>query len=179
MLRYTMVNNYSLNSLFKGKVVGGASYFHQSAIHIIDDIYKDLIAKASILNENSCKWNVVKFDNQDSHRLSFLKYQSFDNYEFPCLEKSYQVNLNELTFKSRNHSEKNPPVLHRKELLIDPSYHNYEIFCKLTKELEKLGVFKNITKLGTRLRWEEELQRLGIIVQGHEIKIIGDIINVS
>jgi rRNA processing protein Krr1/Pno1 len=42
-----------------------------------------------------------------------------------------------------------------------------------------LGVFKNITKLGTRLRWEEELQRLGIIVQGHEIKIIGDIINVS
>ena len=170
---------YSDKILFKGKMVGGASYFHQSALHIIDSQYRDLIARASILNENLCKWNVVKFDNQDSNRLSFLKYQSFDDFAFPCLEKSYQVNLNELTFKSRNHSEKNPPVLHRKELLIDPSYHNYEIFCKLTKELEKLGAYKNITKLGTRLRWEEELQRLGIIVQGHEIKIIGDIINVS
>ena len=174
-----MVSNHSKKSLFKGKVVGGASYFHHSALHIIDSQYRDLIAKASNLNENSCKWNVVKFDNQDTYRLSFLKYQSFDDYAFPCLEKSYQINLNDLTFKSRNHSKKNPPVLHRKELLIDPSHHNYEVFGNLTKELEKFGAFKNITKLGTKLRWEEELQKLGIIVQGHEIKIIGDIINVS
>jgi len=174
-----MVNNYSLNSIFKGKVVGGASYFHQSAIHKIDDIYKDLITKASALNENLCKWNVVKFDNQDNHRLSFLKYQSFDNYEFPCLEKSYQVNLNELTFKSRNHSKINPPVLHRKELLIDPACLNYQKFKSLTQTLEKFGAFKNITKLGTKLRWDDELNRLGIIVKDHKAVLNGNISNVS
>ena len=123
-----MVSNHSKKSLFKGKVVGGASYFHQSAIHIINNHFRELISRASILNENSCKWNVVKFDNQDSNRLSFLKYQSFDDFAFPCLEKSYQVNLNELTFKSRNHSKTNPPVLHRKELLIDPARSDYKKF---------------------------------------------------
>ena len=174
-----MVSNHSKKSLFKGKVVGGASYFHQSAIYLIDNYYQDLIAKASILNENSCKWNVVKFDKRENYKLSFLEYQCFNDYAFPCLEKSYQIHLSDLTFKSRNHSDKNPPVLHRKELLIDPSHHNYEVFGNLTKELEKFGAFKNITKLGTKLRWEEELQKLGIIVQGHEIKKIGDIINDS
>ena len=170
---------YSDKSLFKGKVVGGASYFHQSALHIIDSQYRDLIAKASILNENSCKWNVVKFDNQDSNRLSFLKYQSFDDFAFPCLEKSYQVNLNELTFKSRNHSKTNPPVLHRKELLIDPARSDYQKFESLTKTLEKFGAFKNITKLGTKLRWEDELNSLGIVVKDHKAKLIGNKLNVS
>jgi DNA phosphorothioation-associated putative methyltransferase len=174
-----MTRNQFKKIPFKGKLVGGASYFHQSAIHIINNHFRELISRASTLNENSCKWNVVKFDSQDSDRLSFLKYQSFDDFAFPCLEKSYQIHLNDLTFKSRNHSKKNPPVLHRKELLIDPFHHNYEKFCKLTKELEKLGAFKNIIKLGTKLRWEEELQSLGVIVQGHEIKTIGDILNGS
>ena len=170
---------YSDKSLFKGKVVGGASYFHQSALHIIDSQYRDLIAKASILNENSCKWNVVKFDNQDSNRLSFLEYQCFDDYEFPCLEKSYQANLKELTFKSRKHSKTNPPVLHRKELLIDPARTDYQKFESLTKTLEKFGAFKNITKLGTKLRWEDELNRLGIVVKDHKANLNGEISNVS
>jgi len=174
-----MVSNHSKKSLFKGKVVGGASYFHQSALHIIDSQYRDLIAKASILNENSCKWNVVKFDNQDSNRLSFLNYQSFDDYAFPCLEKSYQANLNELTFNSRNHSKTNPPVLHRKELLIDPAHSDYQKFESLTKTLEKFGAFKNITKLGTKLRWEDELNRLGIVVKDHKAKLFGNKSNVS
>ena len=170
---------YSDKSLFKGKVVGGASYFHQSALHIIDSQYRDLIAKASILNENSCKWNVVKFDNQDSNRLSFLEYQCFDDYEFPCLEKSYQANLKELTFKSRKHSKTNPPVLHRKELLIDPARTDYQKFESLTKTLEKFGAFKNITRLGTKLRWEGELNRLGIVVKDHKANLNGEISNVS
>ena len=174
-----MLSNHSANSLFKGKVVGGASYFHQSAIHLIDNYYRDLIARASVLQANSCKWNVVKFDNQDSNRLSFLKYQSFDDYAFPSLEKSYQVNLKKLTFKSRNHSKTNPPVLHRKELLIDPAHSDYQKFESLTKTLEKFGAFKNITKLGTKLRWEDELNRLEIIVKDHKAKLIGNKSNVS
>ena len=174
-----MVNNYSLNSLFKGKAVGGASYFHQSAIYLIDNYYQDLIAKASILNENSCKWNVVKFDKRENYKLSFLEYQCFNDYAFPCLEKSYQVNLNELTFKSRNHSKINPPILHRKELLIDPARSDYQKFESLTKTLEKFGAFKNITKLGTKSRWEDELNRLGIVVKDHKAKLIGNKSNVS
>ena len=174
-----MTRNQLKKIPFKGKLVGGASYFHKSAIHIINNHFRELISKASTLNENSCKWNVVKFDNQDSNRLSFLKYQSFDDFAFPCLEKSYQVNLNELTFKSRNHSKTNPPVLHRKELLIDPARSDYKKFESLTKTLEKFGAFKNITKLGTKLRWEDELNRLGIVVKDHKAKLNGNKLNVS
>ena len=169
-----MVRIYSSKSLFKGKVIGGSSYFHQSALHIIDSQYRDLIAKATILNVNSCKWNVVKFDNQDRNRLSLLEYQCFNDNEFPCLEKSYQVNLKELTFKSRKHSKTNPPVLHRKELLIDPACLDYQKFESITKTLEKFGAFKNISKLGTKLRWEDELDRLGIVVKDHKAELVGN-----
>ena len=174
-----MTSNQLKKIPFKGKLVGGASYFHQSAIHIINNHFRELISRASTLNENSCKWNVVKFDNQDNNRLSFLEYQCFNDYEFPCLEKSYQVNLNELTFKSRNHSKTNPPILHRKELLIDPACLDYQKFESLTKTLEKFGAFKNITKLGTKLRWDDELNRLGIIVKDHKAVLNGNISNVS
>ena len=39
--------------------------------------------------------------------------------------------------------------------------------------------FKNITKLGTKLRWEDELNRLGIVVKDHKAKLIGNKLNVS
>ena len=52
-------------------------------------------------------------------------------------------------------------------------------FESLTKTLEKFGAFKNITKLGTKLRWEDELNRLGIVVKDHKAKLIGNKLNVS
>ena len=69
--------------------------------------------------------------------------------------------------------------MHRKELLIDPARSDYQKFESLTKTLEKFGAFKNITKLGTKLRWEDELNRLGIVVKDHKAKLIGNKLNVN
>lgn len=167
-----MENRPFKNIIFKGKVVGRAAYFHQSALHLIDSAHLEAIKKATELNQHNCDWNVVKFDKKNEQKLSFLDYQRFDEFEFPCLKLSYQIDLDELTFKSRKHSNVNPPVLHRKELLIDPNHPNFKKFKDFTKTLENLGAFENITKLGTKLRWESELSRLFIATKDHKANLI-------
>ena len=174
------MKNISLQSKnFKGKIVGGATYFHKSALHLLGTTHQKMIKTAVELNRNKQKWNVVKFHKQFCNKLSFLDYQSFSDFEFPCLKFSYQTDLEYLTFKSRKHSNINPPILHRKELLMDPSHPNFIKFCNLTKTLEKLGAFENITKLGTKLRWEDELSRLFILIKNHEAQIIENKLNAS
>lgn len=159
-------------SSFKGKVVGGAVYIHKSALHLIALEQKALITETKNLREFCHFWNVVKFDKKDKHKFSLLDYQSFDDYEFPSLNSSYQINLKTRSYSSRNHSKTNPPILHRKELLIPPEDLRLEKFTKLTSMLEKLGAFKNINRLGTKLKWEEELKRLNIVVQNHQAKLL-------
>jgi len=162
---------------FKGKVVGGAVYVHKSAFYLLNNDQLDLISLANQLNHIHCKWNVVKFDSKFKKRLSFLDYQDFDEFEFPTLDQSYQIDLDDLTFKSRQHSNTNPPLLHRKELLIDPNHHNFRKFYEFTKVLEKLGAFENINKLGTKLRWEAELSRLSISIKDHKANFIKNKLN--
>jgi DNA phosphorothioation-associated putative methyltransferase len=159
-------------SSFKGKVVGGAVYIHKSALHLIALEQRALITETKNLREFCHFWNVVKFDKKDKHKFSLLDYQSFDDNEFPSLNSSYQINLKTRSYSSRNHSKTNPPILHRKELLIPPEDLRLEKFTKLTNMLEKLGAFKNINRLGTKLKWEEELKRLNIVVQNHQAKLL-------
>ncbi len=174
------MGNWPFKSVvFKGKVVGGAAYFHQSALHLINIDHLDAIQKAKRLNHHNSNWNVVKFDKNNNQKLSFLDYQDFDEFEFPCLKHSYQIDLDSLTFKSRKHSTANPPVLHRKELLIDPNHPNFKKFTDLTRTLEKFGAFENITKLGTKLRWEDELSRLFISTKDHKAYLIENKFDVS
>lgn len=162
---------------FKGKVVGGAMYVHKSAFHLLNNYRLDIISQADQLNHIHCKWNVVKFDSKFKKRLSFLDYQDFDEFEFPTLDQSYQIDLDDLTFKSRQHSNTNPPLLHRKELLIDPNHYNFRKFYEFTKVLEKLGAFENVNKLGTKLRWEAELSRLSISIKNHKANFIKNKLN--
>ena len=40
---------------------------------------------------------------------------------------------------------------------------------KLTSSLEELGAFKDISKYGTKIPWEQNLKRLNVKVQKHKI----------
>lgn len=172
----TQQNN---NPPFKGKTIGGYMYAHKSALPLISKEQKHLLKQCEFLIPNFKFWNVVKFNLKDNNKLSFLRYESFEELEFPTLIESCQVDLMLKTAKIRNHSATNPPVLHRKELLMHPDHPELEKFQSLTTELQRLGAFKNIVKLGTKLRWQDELDRLNIVIKDHVTNKTGEQNNVS
>ena len=167
------------NPPFRGKTIGGYMYAHKSAMPLISIEQEHLLKQCELLIPDFKFWNVVKFNQKDNNRLSFLKYESFEETEFPALIESCQVDLMLKTAKIRNHSVTNPPVLHRKELLMHPDHPKLEKFQSLTTELQRLGAFKNIVKLGTKLRWRDELDRLNIAIKDHVAHKTGKPNNVS
>ena len=148
-------------------------YVHIGALPVLYDKYQSITEAAIKLNNEFETWNVVKINLKDADKLSLLEYDDFDITEFPCLHHSCQIDLKMGSLKTRKHSSKNPPVLHRKELLVHPEHPELTKFQNLTLQLEKLGAFTNIVRLGTKLRWQEELKRLKISVKNHEATSIG------
>lgn len=154
---------------FKGKVVGDARYVHKDAIELLDPVEAKAVKSAAELVENNQGWNVVKIELKHANKISLLDYEDFKINAFPALLNSCQVDLKNKSFTKRNYSPNNPPILHRKELLINPLINELETYKGLTKELEELGAFSNSIKIGTKKNWEEELRTLGIRVKNHRV----------
>ena len=154
-----------------GKVVGEAQYFHKSAVSMLADVEKAKLLKCLDLIDATTLWNVVKFDLKDPNKVSFLEYSNFSDDAFPVLLNGTNIDLSLKTIKHRAYSLSNPPVLHRKELLLPPSDPNRVKYVALTEELEELGAFINVSELGTKQRWLKRLEELGIEIFEHEIRV--------
>ncbi|MDD5391703.1 MAG: DNA phosphorothioation-associated putative methyltransferase [Thiothrix sp.] len=63
----------------------------------------------------------------------------------------------------------NPPILHRKELLLPPDHPDIPKFAALTKQLEDAGLFKDSRKIGYKKQWEERLRNAGYKVVDHQL----------
>ena len=111
---------------FKGKIVGDSRYVHKDAVELLDPIEVKAVKSATKLIEKSQGWNVVKIELNQSNKISFLDYEDFKNNAFPSLLNSCQINLENKTSTKRNYSPNNPPILHRKELLINPRVNELE-----------------------------------------------------
>lgn len=154
-----------------GKVVGEAQYVHKSAVSMLADVEKAKLLKCLDLIDATTLWNVVKFDLKEPNKVSLLEYSSFAEDAFPVLLNGTNIDLSSNAIKHRAYSLSNPPVLHRKELLLPPSDPNREKYVALTEELEELGAFINISELGTKQRWLKRLEELGIEIVDHEIRV--------
>ena len=152
-----------------GKVVGGARYVHRSALPLVDPTSLQLFRQALAYLYEGVVWNVVKFRVRNGKSVSFLLYDDFKADPFPVLTTSTQVDLLSGKVCKRSYSRVNPPILHRKELLIAPNNQNSPLFSRLTSDLERLGAFKEIYKFGTKLRWEERLRELNLKIENHTV----------
>jgi DNA phosphorothioation-associated putative methyltransferase len=75
--------------------------------------------------------------------------------------------------------EINPPILHRKELLLPSDHHDIPKFVALTKQLEDAGLFKDSLRIGYKKQWEERLYNAGYKVVDHKlIKLDGSEIQI-
>lgn len=151
-----------------GKRVGGDLYLHKKAVPHSTPEDKDLIQEsAQALSKSERDWNVVRIGNDN---IAFLSYPGFDEQPFPSLHRSIRIDLLDGRKSTRDFTAyTNPPILHRKELLVPDDYPNRQEFEALTSELDTLGVFYDPHKIGFKLQWQRRLQHHGILVEGHSI----------
>lgn len=113
-------------------------------------------------------YDLVKFAT-DGRAISFLQYQGFDEDPHPALVRSVKVFLPKATYGIHEYlSSPNPPILHRKETFVLPSYIHFEKFRKLTEQEDELGLLSS-PDIGYRRAWEDLLQSRGVRVEGHNL----------
>lgn len=147
-----------------GKRVGRSVYLHRSALPAIPDISREAVSRAALLAGWDA-WNVVRLD--DGGRISLLEYESFDDAPFPVLLESRLVDVDGRTARRDYRTSANPPILHRKELLLPDGHPRAVEFAALTAKLEARGLFDDANRIGTREAWSAKLRSAGISVVGH------------
>jgi len=78
------------------------------------------------------------------------------------------VHLDRGAFTLRDYTrQSNPPILHRKELLLPLDDPRREGFVRLTEVLEADGLFQDTRRIGYRRQWEALLAEKGWSIAGH------------
>ena len=155
-----------------GKRIGPIIYINVSALEYMTDTDRTLLVSALDIyhSEDPLDYNVVKI-NRYKKTVSLLTYKSFFSDPFPSLHKAITINLSTCSSKLRYYSaSKNPPILHRKELLLPYDHPKRSLFEQLTYSLDNLGVKADQPNLGFRKQWDAYLLKNGIQIYDHMIR---------
>ena len=154
----------------RGKHVGRFSYYHIRLAHRLPSVQACLETTKKRLNHESFDFNVVKLDRHS--RISFLLYEDFTE-PFPALLKALSCDVATGSSRLTDYSRSpNPPILHRKELLLPSDDPLVPPAVKLTDRLEKLGAFANTKQIGTRNGWKAVLDSLGLTLKDNQLAAI-------
>lgn len=151
-----------------GKQLPSHLYVHRSAEDELPPLLRILLfAGKEIVGE--LPYDLVKFA-KDGRALSFLQYQNFDEDPHPALLRSVKVFLPKTTYDIREYlSSPNPPILHRKDTFVLPSYPHFERFRNLTEQEESLGLLSS-PDIGYRRPWEDLLLSRRVRIQNHQVQ---------
>ncbi|MBE0550498.1 MAG: DNA phosphorothioation-associated putative methyltransferase [Rubrivivax sp.] len=151
-----------------GKRIGDELYVHVSAVDGLTDLRQRTVIREAIAllpPPVASLVNVVKL-NTRSNRVSLLEYTAFDEDAFPALANSWTGSNASAGFTQRSYAESlNPPILHRKELLVHEDHPDRAKWCALTAETESLGLFDDTRIIGFRMNWERLVAAKGYQLQ--------------
>ena len=161
-----------------GKTVADEFYIHLSALKDVENkTARQAIecAAAGQAESGDTAPNVAKF-NLRTGRVSLLAYPDFFDSPFPALVASWTYAPGFAAPTSyRTYSESlNPPILHRKELLIQASHPEYARWSAVTRTAESLGLFDDVATIGFRLNWERLIASKGYRLAGDQFVPIGN-----
>lgn len=154
-----------------GKQVKGNRYFHVVALEKLEPHLREQVQFAVTRTSLSAEteFNVIKID-ESGNQISLLDYEHFFDSPFPVLKRSYVVNLVSGSTKCLSYDpSKNPPILHRKELLLPHDHPQVPLFAALTQQLEAAGLFRDTRRIGFAREWQERLQSAGYEVRDHQL----------
>jgi len=159
-----------------GKKVLNHSYWHCSLSNAQDDVVRERIALAESLAHLKADqdYNVVKYPS-DGNYLSLLAYTDFFDAPFPALTFSYRVDFTTGRVEKRSYQHSsNPPILHRKELLLSADHPSQAKFRELTQTAEQLGLFDNPVTIGFQKNWETLIAASGFQLLNGQFVALGN-----
>jgi len=151
-----------------GKRVADHLYGHLALLARWPDALRTRVEQAARLARVTPgeHFNVVKM-HVLGEQLSLLAYADFDAAAFPTLSKSWRINLVTGTVVFRDYIDsRNPPILHRKELLLPADDSRIPAFAALTHTAETLGLFNDPSRIGFREQWLTLIASQGYALQG-------------
>jgi hypothetical protein len=115
-------------------------------------------------------FNVIRFSTRRPE-IAFLCYPAFFTDPFPVLRASWLVRLSTGQIAYSDFStQDNPPILHRKELLLPAAHPARTQSERLTAILDDLQAFDFAPHLiGRRDHWSEVLASVGIRIDGDQV----------
>jgi DNA phosphorothioation-associated putative methyltransferase len=150
-----------------GKRVADTLYVHRSAEDEMPPLLRLLIFAARRI-VGDVEYNIVKF-SVDGRAISFLGYKDFDDDPHPPLTHSVRIFLPKTSYDIRDYSSsENPPILHRKDTFVTPSYIHYEKFRQLTEAEEGFGLL-SLPTIGYRSAWQQLLSERGLDIRDHKL----------
>ena len=125
------------------------------------------------------QFNVVKV-NLKTHRLSILEYAHFEQDPFPTLLTSHSFeNPNSPPIKRSFSASLNPPILHRKELLVESSHPQINCWIETTRLAESIGLFENSQSIGFKLNWFKKMESKGYFLKDDQFLPLGNRVEFS
>lgn len=159
-----------------GKTVGQRRYFHVEAESPLDATLATRWLEAERLAGvwRSEHYNLVRIAADGSH-IALLHYPGFLEEPFPTLRQSWRVDLAQGTVSYRSYANSlNPPILHRKELLLAADHPRRAEYAALTATAESIGLFDQPTRIGYQQQWLALVREKGYRIAGHTLVPLGN-----
>ena len=134
-----------IDGLAYGKKLPTAVYVHREAPVCSSGPLGDIVRRLAEAHGIGDDFNVVKF-RRDAPRLSFLSYPGFHDRAHPELSKAIAIDLSTgKLFKSDYGDSLNPPILHKKELLLAPDHPRSQEYADLSAKEGEAGLYHDTT----------------------------------
>lgn len=159
-----------------GKRVLDDLYLHKDALDFLElpELLAGIRSAFETLPQSSdLQANVAKV-NLRTHRISLLSYPTFEDEAFPSLAGSWTISASGISHFRSYASSLNPPILHRKELLVRPDHPRRKEWSDLTSLGESLGLFDDPLTIGFKLNWERTLRLKGFQLSGNSFVPLGN-----
>ncbi len=153
-----------------GKRLPDAVYFHIAYLPILETNLIAFVKQAENLAKLSVSdYQVIKLSLSEI-ALSFLAYPDFFDQPFPELVASWRIDLKTQHVNFRNYQQSfNPPILHRKELLLPENHPRLIEYQNLTATAESLGLFTETKRIGFKQHWNDLIQQAGYQLVEHQL----------
>ena len=149
-----------------GKHVANRVYVHTSLLPQLPESFQEAVARAVEIAgiQADVHFNVARVDLLHEE-VSLLNYPEIYSAPFPCLDSSVRVHLPTRQVTTRLYrTSLNPPILHRKELVLPATHPEHASYCTLTALAESLGLFADPSRIGFKRQWEELVTSKGYAV---------------